>query len=101
MYISCSIHLKESFLKLRYVYIIECLSQEKLFKVAVCIYHQVFISRKGVLKLRYGYIMIKFSSLGKLFKVAVWIYHKQCSLKLRYEYIIKCSSQGKLFKVAV
>ena len=74
MDISWRVHHKEGCFKLRYVYIIECLSQGKLSKVAVCIYHQVFISRKVILKLRYGYIMIKFSSQGKLFKVAVWIY---------------------------
>ena len=48
MYISWSVHLMESCLKLRYVYIIKCSSQGKLFKVAVCIYHVVFISRKVV-----------------------------------------------------
>ena len=36
------------------------------FKVAICIYHQVFISRKVVLKLQYVYI-IECSSQGKLF----------------------------------
>ena len=79
---------KESCVKLRYVYIMECLSQGKLFKVAVCIYHQVFISRKVVLKLQYGYIMIKCSSQGKLFKFAVCIYQQ-------------LFIHGKLFQVAV
>ena len=49
MYISWSVHHKESCLKLRYAYIIESSSQGKLFKVAVCIYHCVFIRRKVVL----------------------------------------------------
>ena len=71
MYISWSVHLKES-----------------CFKVAVCVYHEVFISTKVVLKLQYAYI-IKCSSQGKLFKVALCVF------------IIQCSSQGKLFKVAV
>ena len=48
MYISSSVHLKESCLKFRYEYIMQCSSQEKLFKVAVCIYHKVFISWKVV-----------------------------------------------------
>ena len=48
MYISSSVHRKESCLKLRYGYIMEFSSQGKLFKVAVCIYQQVFISRKVV-----------------------------------------------------
>ena len=55
MDISCSVHHKESSLKLQYGYIMACSSQGKLFKVAV------------------AYI-IKCSSQGKLFKVAVWIY---------------------------
>ena len=57
MYISWSVHLKES-----------------CFKVAVCVYHEVFISTKVVLKLRYACV-IKCSSRGELFKVAVRIYH--------------------------
>ena len=48
MHVSSSVNLKESCLKLRYVYIMECSSQGKSFKVALCIYHQVFISRKVV-----------------------------------------------------
>ena len=38
MDISWRLYHKESCFKLRYVDIIECLSQGKLFKVAVCIY---------------------------------------------------------------
>ena len=53
MYISSSVHLKESCLKLRYEYIIKCSSHRKLFKIAVRIYYQVFISRKVFLKVRY------------------------------------------------
>ena len=118
MYISWSVHHKESCVKLRYAYIIKCSSQGKLFKVAVCIYHQVFITRKVVLscsmyiscsvyhkesclKLRYGYIMIECLSQGKLFKLR-YVYIRKCSsiescLKMRYEYIMAFSSQGKLF----
>ena len=58
MYISWSVHLKES-----------------CFKVAVRVYHEVFISTKVVLKLRYACV-IKCSSQGKLLKVAVCIYHQ-------------------------
>ena len=58
MHVSSSVNLKESCLKLRYVYIMECLSQGKSFKVAVCVY------------------IIKCSSQGKLLKVAVSIYHQ-------------------------
>ena len=78
---------KEACVKLRYVYIMECSSQGKLFKVAVCIYHRMFISRKVILKLRFVYIMAC-SSQGKLFKVAVWIYQQ-------------VFIHGKLFKDAV
>ena len=62
MYLSWSVHLKESCLKLRYVYIMESSSQGKFSKVAVCMYHGVFIS-------------------GKVFKVAVCIYHQVFILK--------------------
>ena len=48
MDISWSVYHKESCLKLRYVYIIKCSSQGKLFKNVVCIYHQVLITRKVV-----------------------------------------------------
>ena len=119
MDISWSFHHKESCLKLRYEYIMECLSQGKMFKLVVCIYHQVFIARKvfqscglyisssvhrkeSCLKVRYVYI-IKCSAQEKLFKVSVCIYHgvhvylKESRLKLQYAYIIKCSSQGNLF----
>ena len=49
MYISWSVHHKEGCLKLRYAYIIKCLSQGELFKVAEWIYHdEVFIARKVV-----------------------------------------------------
>ena len=101
MYISSSVHLKESCLKLWYVYIMDCSSQVRC------------------LKLRYVYI-IKCSSQGKSFqscsmyislsvhlkessfKVAVSIYNqvfisRKLVLKLRYVYIIKCSSQGESF----
>ena len=71
MYISSSVHHMESCLKLWYACIIKCLLQGKLFKGAVWIYHQVFISRKVLLKLQYEYIIIKCLSEGKLFKVAV------------------------------
>ena len=74
MYISWSVHHKESCLQLPYASIIKCSSQGKLFKVAVCIYHPMFISRKVVLKLRYGYIKACLSQ-GKLCKVAVCIYY--------------------------
>ena len=57
MYLSWSVHLKESSLKLRHVYIMESSSQEKFFKVAICMYHGVFIS-------------------SKVFKVAICIYHQ-------------------------
>ena len=66
---------------------IECSSQEKLFKVAVCIYDRVFISSKVV------------KSCGMYISSSVHL--KKSCLKLWYVYIIKCSSQGKLFKVAV
>ena len=101
-YISSSLHRKESF-----------------FKGAVSIYHQVFIQRKVVLKLRNVYIM-ECSSQGKLFyscgmyiscsvhlkescfKVAECIYlgvfiARKVVLKLRNVYLMECSSQGKLF----
>ena len=78
---------KEGSVKLRYVYIMECLSQGKLFKVVVCIYHQVFIARKV------------FQSCGMYISSSV--HRKESCLKVRYVYIIKCSSQEKLFKVAV
>ena len=39
---------RESCLKMRYEYIMAFFSQGKLFKVAVCIYHRMFISRKVV-----------------------------------------------------
>ena len=38
----------ESSLKMRYEYIMAFFSQGKLFKVVVCIYHRMFISRKVV-----------------------------------------------------
>ena len=102
MYISSSLHRKES-----------CL------KVEVSIYHPVFIERKVVLKLRLICIM-ESSSQGKFFqscgmyiswsvhrkescfKVAVSIYHavfipRKVVIQLRLVYIIQCSSKGKLF----
>ena len=85
MYISWSVHRKES-----------------CFKVAECIYYGVFIARKVVLKLRNVYIM-ECSSQGKLFKVTVCISHRvfitrKAVLKLRNVYIMVCSSQRKLIK---
>ena len=87
MYISVSIYHKKSCLKLRYEYIMECLSQGKLFKVVVCIYHQVFIARKVV------------QSCGMYILSSV--HREESCLKLRYGYIMACSSEGKLFKIAV
>ena len=85
MYISSTVHHKESCLKLRCVSIIECSSQGKLFKVAVCIYYGVFIS-------------------SKVFKVAVCIYHQVFISRKVVQtygmYIMACSSQG-VFKVLV
>ena len=154
MYISSRVHLHESCykvavyiyhkvficwkidIKLRYVYIIWCSSagkliqscgmyissgdhlQESWYKVAVCIYHYVFICWKFDIKLRYVYI-IRCSTRGKLiqscgmyissgdhlqeswYKVAVCIYHQEficrkIDIKLRYIYIIRCLSAGKL-----
>ena len=65
----------ESCLKMRYEYIMAFFLKESCFKVAVCIYHRMFISRKVVLELQYVYIF-KCSSQGKLSKVAVCIYHQ-------------------------
>ena len=102
MYISWSVHPKES-----------------CFKVAECIYHGVFIERKVALQLRNVYIMTC-SSKGKLFyscgiyiswsvhpkesclKVAECIYHgvfisRHVVLKMRNVYLMECSSQGKVF----
>ena len=57
MNVSSSVHRKESYLKLRFVYLMECTSEEKLFKVPDCIYQGVFIARKVHSKLRNVYIM--------------------------------------------
>ena len=72
------------------------LVQESWYKVAVCIYHQVFISRKVDTKLQYVYIIT-----CSWYKVAVCIYHhvficSKVDVKLRYVYIIRGSSEGKL-----
>ena len=122
--------------KLRYVYIITCSSagklisscgmylssgvhlQESWYKVAVCIYHHVFISTKIDIKLGCVYI-IRGSSAGKLiqswgiyistrvhlqeswYKVEVCIYEqlfvcRKIDIKLRHVYIVRCSSAEKL-----
>ena len=101
MYISSRVHLQESW-----------------YKVAVCIYHHVFICRNVDINLRYVYI-ITCSSDGKLisscgmyisspvhlldnwYKVALRIHHqvynwRKIHIKYRYVYIISCSSAGKL-----
>ena len=124
--------------KLGYVYIIRCLSpgklisscgmyissgahlQESCYKVAVCIYHHVFISWKIDIKLPYVYI-IRCSTTGKFiqtcgmyissgdhlqeswYKVALCIYHlvficRKIDIKLRYVYIIKCLFEEKLIQ---
>ena len=50
------------------MYISSCAhNKERCFKVAKCIYHDVLITRKDVLKLRNVYI-IKCSSQGKMFQ---------------------------------
>ena len=87
MYISLSVHHKESCLRFWYVYIIQRPSRGKLSKVFVCIYDRVFISRKVV------------ESCGM--NISSSVHLKKSCLKLRYVYIIKCLSQEKLFKVAV
>ena len=89
--------------------------KERCFKVAKCIYHHVFITRKDVLKLRNVYITMC-SSQGKLFKCCGMyiyqhvlvttkvvlklrnIYHqvlvtRKDVRKLRNAFIIKCLSQ--------
>ena len=94
--------------------------QEIWYKVAVCIYHQVFICRKVDMKLQYVYI-IRCSSAGKLiqscgmhissgdyleeswYKVAVGIYHyvficREIDIKLPYVYITRCSTAEKLIQ---
>ena len=103
MYISSRVHLLEN-----------------SYKVAVCIYHQVFNCRKIDTKLQYVYI-IRCSSEGKVlqscsmyissrvhllenwYKVPVCIYHQlfictKVDIKLRYVYIIRCSTTGKLIQ---
>ena len=57
---------RKGVLKLRNVYIMECSSEGKLFKVSVCICDGVFIARKVVLKLHNVYIM-ECSLQGSLF----------------------------------
>ena len=59
--------------------------KERCFKVAQCIYHHVFITRKDVLKLCSVYIYQVFIT-------------RKVVLKLRNVYIILCSLQGKLFQ---
>ena len=101
LYISWSVHYKES-----------------CFKVAECIYHGVFITRKVVLQLRNVYLMGR-SSQGKFIqscgiyiswsvhcnesclKVTECICHgvfieRKVVLKLRYVYTKECATQGKL-----
>ena len=75
MNISSSVHLKESCLKLRYEYIMECSSQGKLFKVVVCVYHQVLITRKVVLSCGMN-ISSSVHLKESCFKSTVWI--EQC-----------------------
>ena len=84
MHISSSVCFKESCLKLRYVYLSSSVRLNKsCFKVAVCIYHQLFITRKVV------------ESCGMYLS---WSGHlKESCLKLWYANIIECSSKGKLF----
>ena len=106
-------------IKFRYVHIIRCSSAEKLilsfgmyissgvhlqeswYKVAVYIYHQVFMCRKVDIKLRYVYILSRVHLQESWYKVAVCIYHHvficwKINIKLRYVYIIRCLSAGKL-----
>ena len=82
-YLSSRVHRTENDIKLRHEYINTCSSAGKLkkscnmyilprvhlqkssYKVAVCIYHHVFICRKIDIKLRYVYI-ITCSCAGKL-----------------------------------
>ena len=73
---------------------------ENWYKVAVCIYHHVFICRKIDIKLRYVY-MIRCLSAGKLIQscgiyISSAVHLQEVDIKLRYLYIISCSSPGKL-----
>ena len=66
---------------------------ERSYKVALCIYHQVLIKRKEVIKLRYVYTSSRVNQkekklLGCSMYVSSRVHQKKRSYQVRYVYIV-------------